>query len=517
MPVSGVTRDPLSGWYLPASAAEYASLLAGTGISTPQGLYTFTEVNGSTGITDRIGSANLSGSSFPANMQTPPGWGRTAFDVAGSAANTTSGAGDIGASSGLFLAVVVPLAGDFGSPGDLVGLGGAAEYRGVGLASGSRWCLETNDASAQPTGSHPIQIGSAQLVALRINRTAGSAVVITEYETITQSPYTAPPVNSTAGVFVGLALAGFVSVLFLHAARWSAGSAEMSDAQVRTVFNLIKYGSTGQGVTQDTTSGWYAPRDPAEWTQLLTGSGVPVPASAYNLTEPALPGQDMYLNDHLTAGTLGGFQGAFPGWSRPGLITNSGGAYNVSTANVLTGASRALLMYYGISGSVGQPSSGLNYMGNLLGVTLVSGSRFAAGSGYFGTANSGTVPFVTPGARPFLYVVNNTSGVNKYYSAVESFTGTVGSSDSNSVFLGSPFSTQGPSPSGTMLYSAVWTGSLAEMTDTQAANLLRLLQFGTLTAGNGNSDYPYLVEGLQSGLVSGLVTAPPALLGWRPR
>jgi hypothetical protein len=491
MPLSSVTRDALGGWYFPSGSTEWATLLAGSGLGLPVSVWSLQERSGGVFGDSVQGNGNNDLVVGTSTAEYVPGWSR--IGIIPSFSNTTNPNLNIAVSSSLLLTVVRPRALQTASTGTVVGLGVNTSYRAiaftgeVGVQPGhtGSWMYATIDGSAQPTGSLPVTSGQVYLVALRVNLTAGSTGLVTEYETITQTPYTVPP-NTGAGILWGAALTNTANVDFLYGALWQGPTAEMTDTQVQSLFNLMKYGTVARGVTQDTTSGWRAPRDPTEWALLLTGSGVPVPSAAYNMTETSSPtadnvGQDMFYSDHLTAGTVG-VGGTFPGWSRPGFQTYDGGAYGVQTANTLTGASRAVLMYYGISGSA-ELLNMLNYMGNGLDVSLVSGSIYAVGGNRVGTGVRGSVPAALPSVRPFLYVVNDTAGTNKYYSTVESVVGSAGIVDANTITLGSNVSSQ-PAPSGTLLYAAVWTGSYAEMTDTQAATLLRLAQFGTLSSGS---------------------------------
>jgi len=82
MPVS---QDATSGWYVPASSAEWTELLAGTGLSAPSFLWLCQESSGN--IADSIGGVTLTangGGVF--YQQSISGWSRKAFgysDTAG--------------------------------------------------------------------------------------------------------------------------------------------------------------------------------------------------------------------------------------------------------------------------------------------------------------------------------------------------------------------------------------------------------------------------------------------------
>src|SRR5678815_5299977 len=231
-------------------------------------------------------------------------------------------------------------------------------------------------------------------------------------------------------------------------------------------------------VTQDATSGWYLPANASEWTELLSGTGIPVPTSAYNLDEASSPFVDMFGVDNLTSVTIAGFQQSYSGWSRIGFTTTDGSAHYAATASTLTSASRTVLAFVGVSAASATRMAA--YLGNFACVEVTTGDVYGAGSlagPNFGAANAGST------VHPLIYKVDDTAVVNKLYTDQESVTGNSLSADANSIFLGCPFGGIG-APGAWFGYAAIWTGTDAELSDDDVATLLDRLQNGVPVAAD---------------------------------
>lgn len=241
-----ITQDPTSGWYVPANASEWTALLAGTGISNPTSCWQCQDASG--GLADSIGSqafTDAGGTSFQVGVS---GWSRKAITLAatgGGGLETTAGPmGDPYTASHLLVAIFYQTgAWSNGSNGDMMGLGGGASYRGAQIkASTSVLHFQPNDGSAQADGSSSIYgAGAAHLGALQVDLTDALARFVTDVETISQSPYTAPPsANLLMTLGAAVSLEGPFGFLFI--VGWRGSSSELSSAELATLFQLIKTG-----------------------------------------------------------------------------------------------------------------------------------------------------------------------------------------------------------------------------------------------------------------------------------
>ncbi len=87
----GVTRDATSGWYVPASAAEWTTFLTGTGIAAPTNAWGCQDTSGS--LAALIGSVSLAVTGTPTYRSFLTGWSRVAVALQdGSTEHFTSSA-----------------------------------------------------------------------------------------------------------------------------------------------------------------------------------------------------------------------------------------------------------------------------------------------------------------------------------------------------------------------------------------------------------------------------------------
>jgi hypothetical protein len=98
--VAVVTKDATSGWWLPQSAAEWTSLLAGrlTAYSNPTQLWKMQEASGT--LADSIGTATLTASGSVAYQQAVTGWSTKAVVPTAGGANYWANNTDAGLSTG---------------------------------------------------------------------------------------------------------------------------------------------------------------------------------------------------------------------------------------------------------------------------------------------------------------------------------------------------------------------------------------------------------------------------------
>lgn len=102
-----VTKDATSGRYIPQTAAEWTTLLAGTGISPPDSLWRCQEASGN--LADSIGSAAMVASGSPTYANVVSGWTSRAVDCADASTQFFRASGpNIGGSVMVFAWIAFP-------------------------------------------------------------------------------------------------------------------------------------------------------------------------------------------------------------------------------------------------------------------------------------------------------------------------------------------------------------------------------------------------------------------------
>src|SRR6185436_7096847 len=208
--------------------------------------------------------------------------------------------------------------------------------------------------------------------------------------------------------------------------------------------------SSMSGVTRDATSSVYVPASAAEWTVTMAVAGIATgnPAALWLCQEAS-----GNLADSIGANTL--------------TVAGASYAYRQATTVLLYGivtmpaaapaANRRLAHLDGTTGAIVQFSTTPR-------LQCVTGG--AGGSTVSGTANP------VNATRPIIACVNRTANTAKVYSDQEKIAGTQGTYSGVSIGWGS---SSGTTPAMGLLYSAMWTGSAAEMSDAQIKTLLQTL------------------------------------------
>lgn len=322
-----VTRDATSGKWLPASNAEATSWLAGRGsLPNPQSIYNFQEVSGSAQDANSVQNMSVGGGGSP--DQAISGWMRVAMSMTGAGAvgeeNTAGPIGDPYANSQLVMLVIAPSAfGTNSGTQDIVGVGGATAYRGAAITSGGALKLIDLGSGNEPVGSFTNYLTTVRVIFLQVDRTHSIARIISDQETLTQSPYNAP--GTTSLLFtMGAAATTSAKVSLLYGLTWHAANAELSATQISYILDCYNNGPA-------VASTAIAP-DPFTLnlvgdTQQLTATATREDGSTFDVTSTAT-----WVSSNTAAATV----------NSSGLVTAIGSGTSTITASVTSlGASPA--------------------------------------------------------------------------------------------------------------------------------------------------------------------------------
>ena len=246
--------------------------------------------------------------------------------------------------------------------------------------------------------------------------------------------------------------------------------------------------SYNYSVTQDATSGWYVPANVTEWANLLEGTGIPVPTTAWGCQElfpyaiVAIVGTTNLAYNFVTGGSGGN---AVSGWSRVALaITDGTTSHWQATSGGCNPATTACTMF----ALVAVTSNGvLNSQRDVFGMGDSNGeiaeTKVAAGPhgstrmGPQAYWNGNTSPGVTIDAlvHPWILSTDPVAGTSTMYEEgnASTPTWTTGTSTNGNITLGPVrLSSQATS----YLYAAQWVGTA--LTATQAATLTNRIEHG---------------------------------------
>ena len=232
-----VTRDAVSGWVIPQSAAEWTSLLTGTGLSNPAHLWLCQEASGT--LADTIGSATLTLFGAGSYQQAVTGWSTTAVRLNGvNDSFYATSILDLSANSAILFGFIKINAAP-ASPGQLFGIGNSSGGQQRRALVSAAPVYEVGGDGGQATGAGASDPrGSVRPVCLRINRAAGYIKLTTDQETVTAA-YTAPA-GSGAEIDIGNnAIGTYIDASFLYLALWSGSAAEMADSDIAMILDLM--------------------------------------------------------------------------------------------------------------------------------------------------------------------------------------------------------------------------------------------------------------------------------------
>jgi hypothetical protein len=233
-------------------------------------------------------------------------------------------------------------------------------------------------------------------------------------------------------------------------------------------------------VSQDATSGWYLPETGAEWTELLSGTGIGNPESTWLMQEGAGNFADSIGPTTMVASAVAPYAAAVAGWSRLGWGYNTdGGVVDARTTPTTYAGSTLLLAFYKLESLPGAERTLMYSSGYKLNVTAAGYyliDRLAGGGPATGTISAGT------DVRPIILKVDKTSNVAKAYSSLGEILAPTSpfTASTTAAFIGGVVQA---GPAFRVLYSALWTGADAEMSDDDIAELLSRLENGVPVTG----------------------------------
>lgn len=225
--------DASSGWKLPRGPGDWQKLLVGTGFANPDSIWECQELAGN--LSDRGLTTVLEESNAPTFNNGIAGWTRKAVHTNDTTANhgftsTSSHLPDPSTTSGMMLTVGRLTATPAASRGVLA----LAELLQLRLTSGDK--LQPVNPSNSANGAQN-RDGVVRPIWMRQDETANTTKGGDDRETIAAT-YAASTVNKR------IALGGFDAPApaadFLYAVRWEGAGAELSDANVTTVIDLLK-------------------------------------------------------------------------------------------------------------------------------------------------------------------------------------------------------------------------------------------------------------------------------------
>ena len=249
-----------------------------------------------------------------------------------------------------------------------------------------------------------------------------------------------------------------------------------------TTQHTTSYDYTISGVTRDATSGWYVPASATEWGYLLEGTGIANPGNLWLSQESSGSLADSIGSASLAPSTNPLYQQTVSGWSRKAVGANDGnGGQGFITGSVgdIGTTSGLLLSFVAIT----QTPAGER---SVLGLGASVSHRYAAvttspvykatGLGGSGSA-TGTQ---NPGTGVHIVALQ----VDRTHSKTTTFTdqGDVLTPTWTDPWLSSDLLVVGDASVGSApsryLYSVFWSGTGAEMSETQVSTLMTRLKSG---------------------------------------
>jgi RHS repeat-associated protein len=279
---SPVAKDATSGWFVPASAAEWTRLLKGTGFSNPSSLYLMQQTSGS--LTDSIGSSTATLTGTATYRVAVSGWTRKGIKLGDNSTSYFSMATPDASTTSLMLVQF------YGQGTDPSGHGsrgmnrmGRTKHEGAQLSHGPRLRARSGFGIADA----PAGFGTVRLVITKLDHARNELAVYSEDDVLK------PTFNNqdadTSSILLGDSFSAADTPL-MYAALFTGSAAELSDDQVTIITDLLRYGSELSSVTiggqlaqsyaYDSTSG--------DLTQINDGGGKTMMTFAFS---SATPGQ----------------------------------------------------------------------------------------------------------------------------------------------------------------------------------------------------------------------------------
>ncbi len=485
-----VTRDATSLRYIPQSGAEWTALLAGTGIPNPTVLHLCQEATGD--LVDALGTGQiLAVAGSPSYQQSVSGWATKAVLCTDGSTSIFKNTAWPNASSLVFAYMSFP-ASTGGTERSVLTLGASYNAQvAIELKISSNPTIPalathgdvlTNGASSS-AGVHP--------VLLQANKTAGSAVVQTDLETITHATTGADNLGTLAlgGDNVNYWESAGVGCLYL--AGWTAYE---PDATARALLlDRLTNGPAGT-ITQDATSAKYIPQTAAEWTSMLAGSGINNPFLLYRCQEASGNLVDSITGTAAMVPTGSpGYRQAVSGWSSKAVHVTNGNCFFGSDSSLpdVSSTSMMLLAWVKTPTNFGAGTYALAFGGTYHhqvgwfgstggGGTLHVGAGFTTSGGFSSGVVQGSVDQRAQVLPVIVQWVHGTATIT-----VQTSLETVQAAGVTSTPTGKELMFGADNGAITdlgedleILYAAVWHGADAEIDGTQRADLITRMSTG---------------------------------------
>lgn len=240
-----ITIDATKRWARPASAAEYTSLLLGSGIANPDSAWDGKE--GSGNLADKIASLTLTAKGTPLYAQAGTGWAGTgvaADDNTSDGFTAGTGVGPSPATTSQVWMLIMAMETEPTAARTLMGMGGAVACTFVWNQSGAtnRPRISINGVTATGTLDHGV---GSYVLFLRYDRLASVAKIYTDLESVTGT-YSSLVVDGNKGFGPASTTPG--GHVIMGGALWSGANAEtLDDAKIATIRTRIQNPPTALG------------------------------------------------------------------------------------------------------------------------------------------------------------------------------------------------------------------------------------------------------------------------------
>ncbi len=237
-------------------------------------------------------------------------------------------------------------------------------------------------------------------------------------------------------------------------------------------------------VDQDATSLWYLPSDASQWTELLAGTLLANPSSLWLCQEASGNLADSIGAVTFTAFGTPNYQQTVTGWTRKAINCVVG-----STTNFFLGASvnptitsEMMLLIAHIDGSAAAQRTLAFNGGCFLNCDVDAASILMRPYADGGTNSTTGMQNINGLSVVLVFKVDrNLSEVVCYVDTLETLKPTPFAPSANSnIFIGGVGQAY---PDGDVLYSAIWTGADAEMSDADVAILISRIKNGIPSTG----------------------------------
>lgn len=249
-----ITTDATKGWALPASAAEWTTLLATTGIANPDSAWRLNQ--GAGNASDLIGSLTLTANGTPNYVVAATGWTATGVSVPDNGThgfNVIAAAGPDPATTSQVWMFIVSIEVEPTAARNFIGVNsGAAAIATTFQPAAGVNKLRVTCVGVSITGTADHGVGS-YVFTLRYDRAVSAAKAYSDLETVSTT-YSGATTDGKKGFSFGGASPG--SIVLLYAALWTGANAEtLDDTKIGTIRSKIESppGAGGGGAA----SGYY--------------------------------------------------------------------------------------------------------------------------------------------------------------------------------------------------------------------------------------------------------------------